>query len=82
MELALSEGAQINGFSPVTGYTPLQEAIVLNEPRLAEFFLQRGVDPGIEDRNKEMTAHELLSSIEEQNPDQDLSEIAELIQRD
>lgn len=82
MELALSEGARINGFSPVTGYPPLHEAILLNEPRLAKFLLQKGADPAIEDRNKGMTARELLSAIEERNPDRDLSEIAELLQRE
>ncbi|WP_077528793.1 ankyrin repeat domain-containing protein [Vreelandella utahensis] len=80
MELALSEGAQINGFSPVTGYPPLHEAVLLNEPRLAEFLLQRGADPEIEDQNKGMTARELLSAIEERNPEKDLSRMVTLLQ--
>jgi len=82
MELALSEGAQINGFSPVTGYPPLHEAVLLNEPRLAEFFLQRGADPEIEDQNKEVTARELLSAIEERNPEKDLSRMVTLLQEE
>lgn len=82
MELALSEGARVNGYSPVTGYPPLHEAVLLNEPQLAEFLIQRGADPEVEDRNKGLTAHELLSAIKDRNPDQNLSEIAEIIQRD
>jgi len=82
MELALSEGAQINGFSPVTGYSPLHEAVLLNEPRLAEFLLQRGADPEIEDQNKEVTARELLSAIEERNPEKDLARMKTLLQEE
>ena len=79
MELALSEGAKVNGHSPVSGYPPLHEAILLNEPGLADFLLKRGADPEIEDRNKGLTAHKLLAAIEERNPDQDLSGINALI---
>ncbi|WP_295720083.1 hypothetical protein [uncultured Halovibrio sp.] len=82
MELALSEGAQINGFSSVTGYPPLHEAVLLNEPRLAEFFLQKGADPEIEDQNKGMTAPELLSAIAERNPEKDLSRMVTLLQEE
>lgn len=79
MELALDEGAKINGHSPRSGYTPLQEAILFNEPGLADFLLNKGADPAVEDKNKGLTAQELLVAIEERNPDQDLSEIEERI---
>lgn len=82
IELALSEGAQVNGFSPVTGYPPLHEAVLLNEPRLAEFLLKRGADPEIEDQNKELTARELLSAIEERNPEKNLARMQTLLQEE
>ena len=81
MELALDEGAKINGHSPQSGYTPLQEAVLFNEPRLADFLLNKGADPSMEDKKKGLTAHELLAAIEERNPDQDLSEIEGQIQQ-
>ncbi len=81
IELALSEGAQINGYSPVSGYPPLHEAILLNEPLLAEFLMKRGADPEIEDREKGLTADELLSAIKERNPDQNLSNIEEQVRQ-
>jgi hypothetical protein len=75
MELALDEGAYINGHSPRSGYTPLQEAVLFNEPGLGDFVLNNGADPAVEGKNKGLTARELLAAIEERNPDQDLSEI-------
>jgi|GEM_PF-784020 hypothetical protein len=81
MELALDEGANINAHSPRSGYTPLQEAVLFNEPGLADFLLDKGADPAVEDKNKGLTAQELLVAIEERNPDQDLSEIEARISR-
>lgn len=81
IQLALAEGARINGLSPVSGYPPLHEAIVLNEPALAGFLLERGADPTIRDRNKGLTATGLLSILKERNPKQDWSAIEERLQR-
>lgn len=80
MSLALSNGAQVNGFSPVSGYTPLHEAILFNEPRLFEFLMQLGADPQIEDQNKGLHARQLLSAIRERNPNQDFAEIEAQLQ--
>ncbi|MEQ6887042.1 hypothetical protein [Salicola sp. Rm-C-2C1-2] len=82
MELAFNEGAKINGHSPRSGYTPLQEAVLFNEPRLAEFLLNKGADPAVEGQNKGLTAHELLAVIKERNPEQDLSEIESQLERE
>jgi len=43
MELALDEGAQTSTLTPPrSGYTPLQEAVLFNEPGLADFSWIRG----------------------------------------
>lgn len=75
MELALDEGADINGHSPRSGYTPLQEAVLFNEPGLVDFLLKEGADPAVEGQDKGLTAGELLAVIKKRNPEQDLSEI-------
>lgn len=67
-ELALAEGARINGHSPFSGYPPLHEAILLNEPHLVEFMLRNGADPKLENQSKELTATALLEALEQQNP--------------
>lgn len=74
-ELALSEGARINGHSPFSGYPPLHEAILLNEPQLVEFMLRKGADPQLENQNKGLTAAALLEALEQRNPNEDFSGI-------
>lgn len=75
MDIALSHGAGINEVSPISGYPPLHEAVLLNEPSLAEFLMERGANPEIEDQNNGLSAIELLSAIKERNPDQNMAEI-------
>ncbi|WP_165794821.1 ankyrin repeat domain-containing protein [Marinobacter fuscus] len=68
IKAALSSGADINGFSLITGYTALHEAVLINEPELVEILISLGANPGIKDRNQGRTAADLLSAIIEQNP--------------
>lgn len=68
IKAALSSGADINGFSLITGYTALHEAVLINEPELVEALISFGANPGIKDRSQGRTAADLLSAIIERNP--------------
>lgn len=81
IELALSKGAPINQSSPVSGYPPLHEAILLNEPSLARFLIENGANLETEAHKTGLTAIAFLSALKERNPDQNLSEIEMLLQR-
>ena len=47
LNFLLEKGINVNKVSPIDGATPLHSAVLLNDPELVKFLLDRGADPMI-----------------------------------
>jgi hypothetical protein len=72
-------GVDVNAVSPVDGLTPLNAAILLNEPRLVNYLISKGADSSKKDKANRMNAMEFLDVLEDKPPGVDRSAVRSIL---
>lgn len=75
----ISLGVDVNGASKIDGLTPLNAAILLNDPPLVKLLLDRGADPSHKGRPNGFNATEYIQFLERKNDGIDRGAISAIL---
>lgn len=81
MERLLEIGVDINAPSDTDGLTPLNSAILLNDPGLVEFLIRHGADMEAKDSANRLNARQYLDFLQRRDGATDRSQISALLDR-
>ncbi len=90
LNFLLEKGINVNKVSPVNGYTPLHSAVLLNDPELVKFLLDRGAEPTIRKEKgggsasftefDNLTPLELAEKMSRNRPETDRSKVKQILE--
>lgn len=78
-ERLLQKGADINFINPLSGYSALHEAVLVNNSAAVEFLVQHQADQTVLDKNFNKTPLALALFLQQQNPSIDRSAVLGLL---
>ncbi len=90
LNFLLEKGINVNKISPIDGATPLYGAVLLNDPELVKFLLDRGADPTIRKEKgggpapftefDNLTPLELAHALSRNRPEIDRSKVKQILE--
>jgi len=72
----VSKGVSVDKQSVIDGFTPLHAAIILNEPELVKFLLEKGANPALKDKQFKLTSIEFIDYLSRKDPSTDRSQVS------